>query len=796
MTGCSVDKYLQPGQRVLYDNKVNVSMADSSAVPDEVTEALAGVKQYFYQKPNRRILWMPVLMKIYCLSNPDKDNWWNNVLRSNGEPPVVYDRVAAQRTASQLATLLKTKGCFNSVVTTDTVHLNGSSLTVNYNVRATQRHFIDDLVFVCRQKDINDLLQQWKGDSYLKVGDYYDQQKMTDEQTRLVNNLKGEGYYYASPDNIRFIVDTTSDNRALSITVIVRSPQGRGRDTASTVVLHKYHIDNILIYPNVSTAIDLSRQHFDTLVYPYTSRHGVTNFYYIYNNKISPSPRAISRAMFLFHNMTYRPRFVNYTTNSLLGLHNFKYVDINFEESPNSTDSNHLLDARIRLLNSPRHRLSLSFELTNASNFSNKEGNFFTSGNLGLGTTLGYQNNNIFGGAERLSIEGDLIFDLPKNVFTSANRDFHNTFSAFEMGLNTSLDLPDFLMPFTQNIDWQTSKPHTLVELNANYLYRNLFLPEYDNGQTQDVTLERVRFGGSFGYTWSNNRNVKKHKLLPFNLSYSHLLSGEKYYDYLYRLTSDAQFRFQSVDYVLLNTHYEYTYSNQNIGTRNNFNYLRFSVETAGNLLNAVDRLIHGPRQATDDDIQYCQYFRFDSEFKRYIYWGDKATLVLRSLVGFGIPYGHSTFIPYEKTFVGGGPTTMRGWALRHLSYGQYTISGTDVAIGVGNIQLVGNIEHRFPIVGIFEGAVFTDFGNVWMYDDWGIGPASTFQPSKILKSIALDAGIGIRANISVVTLRIDVALPLYDPGYGEGERWLHSHWSWNQIRNQISTHFGINYPF
>ena len=134
-------------------------------------------------------------------------------------------------------------------------------------------------------------------------------------------------------------------------------------------------------------------------------------------------------------------------------------------------------------------------------------------------------------------------------------------------------------MPFGQNIIWQNSKPHTLVELNANYLYRNLTLPNYQ-GSDLDITLERLRYGGSFGYTWDHNRNVK-HKLLPFNLSYSHLISGRRYYDYLTSLTSDIQFKYQSIDYVLLNTHYEYTYSNQLIGTRNNFNYLRFSIETA-----------------------------------------------------------------------------------------------------------------------------------------------------------------------------------------------------------------------
>ena len=375
MTGCSVDKYLQPGQMMLYENRIHVSMADSTEVPPEVDEALSDAKQYFHQTPNKRILWTPIYLRLYCLSNPDKDNWWNNFLRSNGEPPVVYDRRAAQRTASQLETLLKTKGCFNSTVTTDTVHHNSSSVIVNYHIRATQRRMINDLEFVCSQSDtINSMLQKWKENSFLKVGDYYDQQKMTEEQNRLVSNLKDNGYYYAGPEIIRFYVDTTYDSHVLSDTVIIGPKKRLTGDSVTLLALQKYRIDNIYIYPNVSTTIDPSRQHFDTLVYPYKSLHSLTNFYYIYDKKITPSPKTISRSLFLFHGMVYRPRFVNATTNNLLGLHNFKYVDISFEESPNSTDSNRLLDARVRLLNSPRQRLSMSFELTNASDIRRRLG--------------------------------------------------------------------------------------------------------------------------------------------------------------------------------------------------------------------------------------------------------------------------------------------------------------------------------------------------------------------------------------------------------------------------------------
>lgn len=787
LTSCSVNKFLQPGQTVLKRNTLHVAMADSTAVPPEVEQALLDASRYYYQTPNKKILWIPWKMRLYCLTNPNRDNWLNNFVRAQGEPPVVYDRSAAVRTAAQLEKLMKTKGCFNSKVTTDTTHLTPSSVAVNYRIAATHRRRIDELRFSCRQQsDIDSLLQRWKGESLLKVGDYYDQDKMTAEQARITTRLKNSGYYYASNDFVRFYVDTTYDSLTLSILVVVRQPSS---ESSTFKPLQKYRIDNIYIYPNISTALSDQQQTFDTLVYPYITKRGANNFQYIYNTRIRPSPRTISRSLFIFNGMTYSPRIVASTTSALLGLHNFKYVDISFEESPNSTDSTRLLDARIRLLNSTRRKLSLSFELTNSTNFISGS-NYLTSGNLGLGTTVGYQNCNLFGGAEMLNVEGNLIFDLPKNIFSTRQRDFHNTFSSFEFDYSMSLDLPDFLIPFSESIIWQTSKPHTLFEISSNYLFRNLSLP--DTSGYKDITLERFRIGGSFGYTWFQGRNTK-HKLLPFNLSYSHLISGGDYYEYLTRLTSDIQFKYQAFDYVLLNTHYEYTFSDQHIGSRNDFNYLRFSVETAGNLLSGLNSLLKkGDGSMNKETVVYYQYFRFDSEYKRYIYIGKYSTLVLRALAGIGLPYGHSEFIPFDKMFVGGGPTTMRGWQLRRLGYGQFQSSTSDIAMGTGDIQLIANIEHRFPLLGIFEGALFADAGNVWMCSDWGINTVQPFQLDEIVRGIALDAGIGIRANISIVTLRVDIALPLYDPGYQAGQRWIGSHWAWNKVM----TNFGINYPF
>lgn len=789
---CKVDRYLGPGERVLRSNQLIVSMSDSTEVTSEVKEALANAQQYYSQSPNKRILKVPVMLGLYTMAAPQDSSLWGRIWHRTGEAPIIYNPAAAQRTINQLSTLLKTKGCFGAKVEVDTTDNGHGYVDAIYHVTVNNRRMIDEVQYYSRQPEIAELLNTWKAESLLKVGNYYDQQQLNAEQKRLVSLLKDKGYYTATDDVVHFFVDTTYDSRSLSILVSVRN---RKQDANNQPLpLQKYHIDNIYIYPNISTSITNRYHTFDTLHYSYKTRRGSNIYNFIYDKEITPTPKVISRAMFIFNGMTYRPQIASSTSNSMLGLHNFKYVDINFEESPNSTDTNRLLDARIRLLNSTRHRLSLSFELTNASDFSNEHetGNIFTTGNLGLGTTLGYQNHNLFGGAEMLNLEGSLILDMPKDVFSTKEHTFYNTFSNFETNLTTSLDLPAFLLPFGNRIVWQNSKPHTLFEFNINYLFRDLSVPDISTGIPQDITLERNRIGASFGYTWSHNRNIQ-HKLLPINFSYSRLVSGDEFYNYLTYLTSDPQFSYQAVDYVLLNTHYEYTYSNQIIGKRQNFNFFHLSVETAGNLLNLADILfLSNQGVLNNEDLIYYQYLRLEGELKRYIYLGQRRTFVLRTLGGIALPYGHSTFIPYERMFVGGGPTTMRGWALRHLGYGQFPTSESNFAMGTGEIQLVVNLEHRFPLFSIFEGAIFADMGNVWEYEDWGIGRQKTFSPTEILRGVALDAGLGLRANVSIITIRLDLALPIYDPGYPIDHRWINQHWAWNKL----VANFGINYPF
>ena len=135
-------------------------------------------------------------------------------------------------------------------------------------------------------------------------------------------------------------------------------------------------------------------------------------------------------------------------------------------------------------------------------------------------------------------------------------------------------------------------------------------------------------------------------------------------------------------------------------------------MESAGNLLKGYSLLAGGSADSNGVyqilGVPFAQYFRLNTEFTRYFYHFQRSPLVARLLLGAGVPFGNSLSMPYEKSFFGGGPTTMRAWQLRHLGPGSYNY-GDNMIERVGDLQLVLNLEERFPIAGIFEGALFAD---------------------------------------------------------------------------------------
>ena len=775
-------KFLVNEERTLYRNHFNIEMDNGQKPPSEILDALSDMRKYSRQQPNSHLLGIGprVKMRIYCASKPNKDNWWNRNLRRQGQAPVIYDEMATWNTCEQISGLLESKGCFGSTVSFDTIRKGRYDLVVNYHIHPTIRYRIDDVSFRSETSEVTKLLKQWQNESLLKAGDYYDQEKLDEERSRLSERLRNEGYYLAATNLITFLVDSAFEDHKLTIRVNVRNPHVVDSNKTVTIVpLQKYHIDDIFIYPNTSTSTASQISSYDTLVDRMSFRNRYTDYHYLYNQPMTLKPRVIDRNLFLFHGQTFRPRNTERTYNSLLSLRNFKYINIEYSESPNSSDTNRLLNAKVRLLNAKRQRLSTSVEINNSSPFG-EQNQGLMSGNMGLETKIGYQNKNLFGGAELFKAEWSLLIELPKLFFKNDENDFHKNVSSFEHGIDLSLDLPTFLFPFSGDVLWQRMRPHTVFTLGGDYQYRSYF--------------ERLLFNTGFGYSWNNNQHA--HQLLPVELTFVRFFNIDSAFKARMQSISDARVKYQYSNHFIMDARYDYVYNSQQYNTRYNFNYFHLSLETAGNLLNAICS-VTGSK--TDESgvkqmfgVPFSQYARINTEYKHYFYLGKKSTFVARIMAGVGIPYSNSSIMPYEKGFYGGGPTTIRAWHLRYLGPGTFQSSNNNVLERVGDIQLVLNAEYRFPLISLLEGALFVDAGNVWLVNNSSEFPGGQFSFKDFYKSIATGIGIGVRANISIVTLRADFAIPLYDPGANEDKQWRPHYWKFNQI----TVNFGIDYPF
>ena len=147
--------------------------------------------------------------------------------------------------------------------------------------------------------------------------------------------------------------------------------------------------------------------------------------------------------------------------------------------------------------------------------------------------------------------------------------------------------------------------------------------------------------------------------------------------------------------------------------------------------------------------------------------------------------------MPFERSFYGGGANGLRGWVYRGVGPGAYVPTGEDIE-RIGDIQLEVNAEYRFPIRNIINGAVFVDAGNVWTYRPNEAVPNGEFHFNTFYDQIALDAGIGIRLDVSFLIIRLDLAYAMRNP-YADING---NHWRFNTDLSNFRLCWGIGYPF
>ncbi|MFQ8826351.1 MAG: BamA/TamA family outer membrane protein [Alistipes sp.] len=125
-----------------------------------------------------------------------------------------------------------------------------------------------------------------------------------------------------------------------------------------------------------------------------------------------------------------------------------------------------------------------------------------------------------------------------------------------------------------------------------------------------------------------------------------------------------------------------------------------------------------------------------------------KVSIVYRFYGGWGYAYGNSSSIPFERLFYCGGSNSMRGWLARTLGPGEDPKRDfSDYPSQLANFKLETNLEARFPVWGILQGALFFDLGNIWFMNQGGTEETRSRSTGSTSSSDSIP--VSARASIS-----------------------------------------------
>lgn len=775
LSSCNVTRNLPEGSYLL--QRVKVETDSETASKDRITNE--DVYKYIRQTPNKHFFGTNFYVEVYNLANPEKDNWWNNLKRRIGEEPVLFDADQTEKSAENLKIYLDSRGYFASEVgyTVDTTYRRKRAKVI-YSLRQNQPYIIDQINYEFRDRFLEPILLPDTANRLIQRGDIFNIATLDAERERIASQLRDRGYYSFSVNNISYIADTLQQKNRVALTMIVKqklsgyTPRGEAIYDNNAV----YRLRNVGILPGYDAVKDKSNPNYlfklDTVQY-----NGLKILFdgkgpYIREKVLRPFVPLYSGAI-------YNHSLVQRTYNNLMQM-GFKSARVTFEEVADSLSGNDVyltyvggsdsvllnytkerfLDCRI--LCTPALKQSVKAELEGST----------TSSFYGLKATLGYQNRNVFRGADMLELTGTVGYEYMKAPDALRR-------SAIEFGLSAGLSFPRFLIFHNSGLNRFTA-PKTRFEISYNHQNR----PYYRRDLSSIV----------WSYSW---RNMYHSSFVVRPISINWVNVGYINQDYFNSLQNEYLKRsFESQLIVGLSG--SYTYNNQRAESSGNQTFVRVNAELAGN---TVDGLMHlfskpvaGEKYYNFLGIRYSQYFRTDVSASHRIALGEKCAIAGRLYAGFGVAYGNSQAIPFDRMFYAGGSNSMRGWAPRTLGPGSSPLPENVVyPTQLGDMKLEANLEFRFPIWGMFHGATFFDVGNIWYMGREGVEypDSSVFHFKDFYKQLGFNTGLGIRLDIKFAILRLDWGVQLHNPNKPVGERWIHN-FKWKNM----SLNFGVGYPF
>ncbi len=622
---------------------------------------------------------------------------------------------------------------------------NNRKAKISYTVIPGKVSRLDSINYVGYSPFADSLIKHSMKKSYLHSGDAFNVVKLTQEQSRIEELFRNEGYYFYQASNSTYRADTIMKPHKVQL---IMSPTPKLHYRAK----HRWYIGN--------TYINIMKQNKDTVQNAFNIRSMHFNYQgkkiplrpIVWMKSIAHRPRQIYRqsdqektqselsslGVFSQYNLTYMPRDTSKTCDTL-----DIYINATMDK-PFTTD------------------LEMNVTEKNANR-------------IGPGLSLNIQRKNAFRGAEFLNWK---LYGSYEWRTENENSDSKNLFNSYEVGTQFSVDFSHIVFPGInrRTFHFPTS---TSFSISADWMNRAQYFNLFSLG------IKAM-------YSWHKN-NTTRHELIPFSLSYDKLIRSSQEFDSIMH-ENPALFSSMRDRFV---PSMQYTFTYQSAPHHRNPVWLQASIKEAGNITAAGYAI--GGKSFNEKDKHlfsnpFAQYIKLSAELHNNFKISAKTNLVTRIATGIVYSYGNSNFAPYSDQFFVGGANSVRAFTIRTIGPGHYTTEKTKYSYmdQTGDFKLEANLEYRFPLFGSLQGAFFLDAGNVWLLREDEQRPGGTIKMSSFLNDIALGTGAGLRYDLQFLVLRLDLGIAIHDPA----DTHKSGYYNIKKFKDGFALHFAIGYPF
>ncbi len=757
--GCFNTRFLEKDERLFIKNEVELITAKKERDRSLLKREILDLSKL---QPNQKLLGLTkTRLWFYNVSNRPKEKRFTNWMKTKvGEPPIFYDSTLAMKSVFMMENYLLNKGFFYPEVSYEVDLSKPKKAKLIYNIKAGERFHYGKIYFPHDSTSrVAPLVRTKIDDSKLVSGQPFDVADLKSERDRITEDLRNEGYYLFTRENVYYDIDTGRIPNEMDIYVNINTP-------SDSVDHRKFYINNIYIYTDFR---------FEQMKNPDTNFDTLTRGYYFFIYKqLQFKPYTLLRGVLFRKSDLYSRSEVQRTIYNLTDLGVFKFINVAFE--PLKSDSLNLLDCHIKLTPAKKQEMSATFEANNN-----------TYNLLGVMITLSYINKNIFRGAERFQ------FDI--STGTETNFTYDPFFNTIDLNATASLLFNKFLIPFRIRNLSKNALPKTRVSLRYSLLRR-----------VNNFSI--ITFNTSYGYEWRRSMH-SRHIFNLLNISLVRAPKDRQSEEFLTLLETSPSLRNSFSEQLIIGMSHSYYWARKHSLKAQHQYSFRLNNEMAGNFINGISAIENIFNKNTDRPfslfgITYAQFYRVEGDFRYYYNMKKVSRIATRSFFGLGIPFGNSSVMPYIKQYFGGGSMSMRGWRVRTLGPGSFNYRKSPDYTGgfvdqTGDIKLELNAELRFDIIKFIKGAVFVDAGNVWLMREDSTRPGANFEMNRFYKEISLASGFGTRFDLSYFVLRFDVGFKLFDPTEDHGERWVVKNINFNEkgwLRNYFTLNLALGYPF